>query len=53
MGKTFKDKPKGKPQDLPKRKPKEGRRFEPTKGRQNPNLKDLIRDGRDLEDYFI
>lgn len=54
MGKTYKDTPKGKPNPKAKYRPKEGKRFESSKGRKpTGNLKDLVRDGRELEDYFI
>lgn len=50
MSKTFKDLKKNKEN----RKPKEGRRFESSKGRKKQtNLKNLIRDNRSLDDYFI
>lgn len=53
MGRTYKDKPDQYRTPKEKRKPREGRRFESSKGRKDRPLKELIRDGRSLEDYFI
>lgn len=53
MSKTFKDKADKYKKEDPQ-KAKEGKRFVPTKGRKNSNnLKDLVRKGYNLEDYFI
>jgi hypothetical protein len=50
MSKTFKDKPD---KYRKEKQTKEERRFESSKGRKNnSNLKDLVRKGYNLEDYF-
>lgn len=51
LSKTFKDKPQAYRKDI--RKPKEGRRIESSKGRKNINLKQALRNNKNLEDYFI
>ena len=52
MSKTYKDKPeKYRKEDA---KTKLEKRFVPSKGRKNTNnLKDLVRKGYNLEDYFV